>query len=386
MTDDYSRRDPERPLKQEEVLSFKVVQRTMPLHAVTDEFRLMKSYLRTELTAQTAKRVCEKSGSHLLKMVSARTEGDSAVLYIEPAGANKRPRVLPSVNAADIAFCKVLYRPLALEIEGRSARSVVDDIMNPDDQSDAVLRAFASVFGQDVLDAACEALLDRPKHVTKLSAGEFPIIFVPHASGEDLQLTPVSPATAFMGVKAAINKLYERKKAAGLPLPRRGAFETQSISSKPQNISGAIGGPRKRVMAHLPQVMEQADAEMHRYVHGGSFPRWRDDTVAEWVIRYADMLEADKTYNNRDTRAALDRTADRLIRDAADFIAETVEEAHFAVKEAGRSPDDIPQPPKPDRVLLRRPWPNDDFDKARKALASAHFQHRFMKFKDTENA
>ncbi len=73
MTDDYSRRDPERPLKQEEVLSFKVVQRTMPLHAVTDEFRLMKSYLRTELTAQTAKRVCEKSGSHLLKMVSART-------------------------------------------------------------------------------------------------------------------------------------------------------------------------------------------------------------------------------------------------------------------------------------------------------------------------
>ncbi|SFQ69117.1 hypothetical protein SAMN05421853_1236 [Roseivivax halotolerans] len=374
----------ERLLKTEKVLSFKKVGRTVPLEELPQEFRLMGSYLKSKLTAEITLRVCKKSGSHLLKLVSARTEGDSAILYVAPPTANKRPKVLPSVNAPDIPFCKVLYRPL--EIEGRPPRSVVDDIMNPDDYSDTVLNAFASVFGKDVLDAAREALLNSPKQVTKLAAGEFPIIFVPRAGGGDLQLTPVAPATAFMGVKAAINALYERKKASGLPIPQRGAFEAQSISSKPQNISGAIGGPRKRIIAKLPQVMEQAEAEIHRYIHGGSFPRWRDDAVAEWVIRYADMLEADKTYNDRNTRAALDRTADRLIRDAMAFVSETVEEARVAKETAAGSPDEIPPPPEPDRAILRRYWPKDGFDKARKALTSAHFQHRLMKLKDTESA
>lgn len=365
-----------------DLLSFKKTGRVLSLDTLNDEFSMIEEAVGTgKLTAEKARCVCEKSGTHLLKMVSARTHTDSAVLYIQPSGTNERPDILPSVNAPDIPYCKVLYRPL--EFEGRPARSVVDDIMNPDDLSDVVLQAFASVFGQDVLDAARDALLYSPKKVKKLAAGEFPIIFVPRATGGDLQLTPVSPAMAFMGVKAAINALYERKEAIGLP---RGAFETQSISSKPQNISGAIGGPRKRIMARLPHVMEQAEAEMHRYVHGGSFPRWRDNAVANWVIRYADMLEADKAYNDHNTRAALDRTADHLILDAMAFIAETVEEARLTANADGAASDELAKPPDPDSVILRRSWPQDGFDRARKALTSVHFHHRLEKLKETESA
>ena len=82
-----------------------------------------------------------------------------------------------------------------------------------------------------------------------------------------------------MGVKSVINALYDRKKAAGLALPPHGAFDNQSISSKPQNISGAIGGPRRRIVARMPAVLGQTEAELHRYLHGGSSPRWRQDAV-----------------------------------------------------------------------------------------------------------
>ena len=248
--------------------------------------------------------------------------------------------------------------------------------MNPDDASESILGAFASVFGQDVLDAVKAALLEKANGVTSLASGEFPIVFVPRTGGGDLQITPVSPATAFMGVKDAIKVLDAQKKADGLQVPF-GSFENQSISSKPQNISGAIGGPRRRVMAKMRDIMKQSDAEIYRYVRGGSFPRWREHDVADWVIRYADMLERGKTYNNRDTRAALDNMADRLIGGALDFIDEILAEVRF-VAEA----DDIEAPerknlPEPAKILLRCQCLLDsDYNKVRKALTDPHFKGR----------
>ena len=364
-------------VKIDDVLSFKETGRQIKPDAVAAEFRLMKDFLKKSLTAQVATRVCEKSGTHLLKMVSPRVDTNHAVLYFDTPGSNERPRILPSVNAPDIPFCKVLYRPL--EIAGRSGRSVIDHIMNPDDASEAILGAFGFVFGQDVLDAVKDALFEKINAVSSLASGEFPIVFVPCIGGGDLQITPVSPATAFMGVKDAINAFYAQRKADGLRVPF-GSFENQSISSKPQNISGAIGGPRRRVMAKMPNIMKQFDAEIYRYIHGGSFPRWREHDVADWVIRYANMLERDKTYNNRNTRVALDRMADRLIGGAVDFIDETLAEVRF-VAEA----DDIEAPerqnlPEPAKILLRRRWSESDFNKARKALTDPHFKHRVKHF------
>lgn len=362
-----------------EILSFKEVGHPIPLETVADEFEVIRACLKNPLTPEIATRVCQKSGTHLVKLVSARTDGDHACLNIKRRDANQQPPILPSVNAPDIPFAKVLYRPL--EIIGRPSRSVIDDIRNPDDQSDIVLRAFALVFGVDVLQAAENALLQPTRPVSKLAAGEFPIIFVPRPDSRDLQITPVAPSTAFMGVKSVINALYDRKTAGGLPRPPRGAFENQSISSKPQNISGAIGGPRRRIIARMPAVLDQGDADLHRYIQGGSFPRWREDAVRDWVLRYADLLDADKIFNNSKTRAALDRTADRLIRAASDFIEETVAEARAIAGESGVNLQSLPRPIDPVGALMRRWWTDGTQDKARKALTSAHFEHRLSRMK-----
>ena len=370
-------------MKRDDYLTFKVVGGPVALHDVADEFSLMKGFLKKPLTAEIAARVCERSGSHLLKMVSARAEGDEACLYFASPEVNHRPKILPSTNAGDILYCKVLFRPL--DILGHPTRCVVDDIMNPDDASESILDAFASVFGKDVLDAMREKLLENPKRVTKLAAGEFPIIFVPRPDGKDLQITPVSPASAFTDMRTVINSLYDRRKAEGGKVPR-GAFLKQSVSSKPQNISGAIGDPRRRIMAAMPPVLNKFSAELYRFVHGGSFPRWQDPDVANWVLRYADMLDADTRFNDKNTRAALDRTANRLIQDADAFIAETYEEAIRLAIDNELDPATLAAPPPPDRVLILRAWPKDSFDKARQALASLHFVDRMAKKPQPVNA
>ena len=363
--------------KTNELLSFMETGRRIPLHAVAAELHLMKGKLKKPMTAKVATRVCKKSGTHLLKMVSPRVDTEHACLCFVQPYANERPKILPAVNAADIPFCKVLYRPL--EIIGQPSRSVIDHILNPDDASDDVLAAFAEIFGKEVLEAASAALLQKRDSVTKLAAGEFPVIFVPRANGSDLQITPVSLAEAYMGVKSVINDLYTRKKEDGVGMSSS-AFENQAISSKPQNISGAIGGPRRRVMARMPRVMEQTEAGIYRFAHGGSFPRWRDKAVALGVLRYADMIEADKSYNDRNTRKALDGMADRLIGDAQNFIDEIIEEVEFVAEDFGLKPADIPKPPGPANVLIRLRWRTDDRNKARKALASRHFMRRMKHF------
>jgi len=372
--------DQEFPIEEETppkgLLSFKKLNRPIPPDALANEFRLMRDELGRELTAEVATRICEKSGTHLLKLVSPRADGDHAVLTVSPGPGNRRPAPLPSVNAPDIPFCKLIYRPL--EVEGAEPMSVVDHVLNPADHTGPVLDAFAAVFGEDVLEAIRTALLEETRTPSKLAAGNFPILFVPRPGGGDLQVTPVSPAQAFMGMKGVKNRYFDKPTEAR-PRPPRGRWHAQAISSQPQNISGAIGGPRARFLATMPATMRQEAAELYRYVHGGGFPRWRDEDVRVWVLRYADMLEADETYNNSDTRAALDRTADRLIRDALIFRDEVLEDAKNLTPSLDVTTA-LADPPGPARILIRRAWGTEEaFGRARKALTSPHFEHRVSK-------
>lgn len=375
---------PNSKMEKPTVLSFKSIRRPLDANQLDGEFALIKDALGKDFPAEVARRICEKSGSHLLKMVSPRADGEHACLFFEEQGSNRRPQILPSTNAPDIPFCKVIWRPL--EIIGYPTLSTVDHILNPIDISPKVLDAFARVFGQDVLDAMRETLLETPKRVEKLAAGEFPIIFIPRPGGGDLQITPVSPAASFMDMKRVTDP-YFQKASKEMPRPPRGRWHRQAVSSKPQNISGAIGGPRARFMAVMPPGMTQFDAELHRFLHGGSFPRWREPDVEVWVLRYAEMLEADATYNNQDTRAALDRTANRLIRDAGAFIMETLRDAEVAASRWHPPMDRIPDPPGIALILLRRRWKSDnDHRKARKALTSPHFEHRLRLHRNGEEA
>lgn len=362
-------------IKKDDLLSFKSVGRLLSSEQdIRDEFVLMKQCLKHPFTRAVASRIARKSGTHLVKLVSPRADGDNAILVSLASQTNRRPDLMPSTNAPDIPFCKVVYRPL--EIEGHPSRSVIDHIINPEDHSSKVLDAFAEAFGADVLVALHDALHEERKGVEKLGAGEFPIIFLPHPGGGDLQVTPVSPAASFMAMKTVTNP-YFLKATKERPRPRRGKWHRQAVSAKPQNISGAIGGPRVRFLATMPAGLLQADAELYRFVRGGGFPRWRDEDVAIWVRRYADMLDADSRYNDRNTRAALDRTADRLIRDAREFAHGVLMEARQVAERDGLDIAGIAPPPNVGALLIRRKWGSDDeYGRVRKALTSPHFEHR----------
>ena len=359
--------------KKSDLLSFKCTGQILHLHQVEQEFRRMSDACGKPLTAEIATRVCTKSGTHLIKLVSPRTDGEHAVLRVERTGGNMRSSLLPSVNAPDIPFAKIIFRPL--EIFDHPAKSVVDHVLNPDDISDAVLHAFGSVFGVDVLQAVKAVLSGPPPMALKLSDGEFPIIFIPSPKGGDLQVTPVSPATAYMGMKD-VTGLYFQKQEKDAPRVPRGRWHKQAVSAKPQNISGAIGGPRVRFLAEMPRDLAKYDAELYRYVQGGGFPRWGDPDVKTWVLRYADLLDRDRSFNNQGTRKGLDGLADRLIRDAQAFIDETCEDAKRMAQTQGVAPDVLKAPPRPAEILLRRSWPKDGFDRARRVLGSAHFDYR----------
>lgn len=362
--------------KPDSVLSFKPLGRLLPLEGVKDEFLLMQAALKKPLTAEIAARICEKSGSHLLKLVSPRVDGAHAVLRVDAQGGNRKSSLLPSTNAPDIPYGKVLYRPL--EVMGAPTMSVVDHVLNPDDNSPHVLAAFAEVFGQDVLDAMRKELLGPAPCPQMLGVGEFPIVFVPRPGGGDLQVTPVAPALAFMGIKRVVDLFFE-KPTTDNPNPRRGEWTKQAISSKPQNISGAIGGPRTRFLARMPAGMRQTDADLYRYIHGGAFPAWRDSDVGVWVLRYAGMLEGDALYNDQNTRAALDKVADRLLDDALSFARQMIEEARFVAHEYGVDVGGLKAPPDAGTLAFRRRWKNQDERAiARRALTSVHFVRRMQ--------
>ena len=362
-----------RKIPKEELLSFKPTGRVVPVDNLAKEFGLMRDACGRKVTPEILGRICRKSGTHLVKLVSPRVDGDHAVLRFGPAGESKRFALLPSVNAADIPFAKIIFRPL--EIMGHSPRSLVEHVMNPDDISERVCSAFEAAFGAEGLDAIRSALLGSAPVVTKLSAGEFPIVFIPSPKGGDLQVTPVSPAASYMGMKDVTDP-YFKKQERDAPRVPRGRWHWQSVSGKPQNISGAIGGPRRRFLAEMPRSMDQSEAELYRFVLGGEFPRWRERDVDIWVLRYADRLDEGREFNNADTRAGLDRLADILIRDANEFAAETMEYAERFADAEHIPREKLKAPPRTAQILLRRPWFRGGFHRARRALNSAHFDYR----------
>lgn len=365
-------------VKTEQLLSFKTTGRNIAKDALSAEFSLMKGCLKSPLTPKIAQRLADKSGNYLLKLVSPRTDGDTIVLRIETPRGNRLSAVFPSTNALDIPFCKVIFRPL--EIDGYPPRSVVDLIRNPEEHTTIVLDAFAEVFGTDVLETLKTSLLTVLPAPTQLGIGEFPIIFVPRPDGQDLQITPVSPAVAFMGMKR-VRKHYFQKTQPDRPMPRS-KWTEQAVSAKPQNISGAIGGARVRFRADMPVQLSQEEADLFRFAQGGAFPLWRDSAVAARILRYGDRLATDNEFNNKNTRAALDRMADDLISAAVEFIQDTLCDTTDYAKRQGISEKHSALPSLP-QLLLKRRWKNtDDEDKARKALTSPHFEHRLAKSRE----
>ena len=368
----------------EALLSFRSTGRSLVPDDLEHEFALMNLAAmkdrkgRDTVEPEVFRRVMQKSGTHLIKLISSRADSGAPVLRVGDAHRNRRLPLLPAVNATDIPYAKILFRPL--EIRGETARSLVDHARDPSGISERVLEAFARVFGEEAREAVVEALLKAPPAVERLAAGEFPIIFAPRPGGGDIQITPVSPAAAYMAMKRVIEP-YFRKQSPGAPRVPRGRWHRQKISDKPQNISGAIGGPRVRFLAEMPPGTERTGEEILGFVHGGRFPVWRDPGIADRVLKYADLLGRDGKRNDMHAVAELDRMADWLIEDAREFAAEAMEDASVLADRHGISRDTIRTPPDAGHILLRRHWGGyDRFRRARRALAGAHFTRRLREF------
>ncbi len=359
-------------LKKADVLSFRCVNRILAADDVEAEFALMRGMLTKAPTPSDFHRVGMGSGSHLLKLTTPRADINQCALRFARPGSNDLPFFAVSVNAPDIPYAKIVYRPL--EVLGCAPKSVLDHIRDRDDHSKCVLSAFAAVFGEDCLEALQSALLGDGQQITSLpDTGEFPTIFLPRPGGGDIQATPVSPAETFMGFKNMSSAWFLDQEKGAPPVPR-GRWLRQAISAKPQNISGMIGGPRQRFLAQMPSVMRDHDAAILRYAMGGSFPGWWDDDVEAAVLHYAGRLEME--YTNSDIRAGTDWYADKLISGALDFIMETQENARDLLEIEGKSDKTLTRPPRPSALILRRRWKRNDREVAMKALISPHFRDR----------
>lgn len=375
-SDGSTERHPATPPKKKEVLSFHSVGRYFDPEdlpgALEAEFRLMLSMLGKAPKRADFERIGMGSGSHLLKLTTARADVRQSVLRTKGGEHAATAVYAPSVNAPDIPLAKVVFRPL--DIEGRPSKSVVDHLRNPDDISEVVLGAFAAVFGEDCLDGLSEALLGEGQVITSLPAtGEFPVIFLPRPGGGDIQATPVSPVETFMGFKRMADAWFlEREK--DMPPPPRGRWVKQEISSKPQNISAAIGGPRMRFLAEMPPVMRGYEAAVRRYALGGQFPRWRDTHVEAAVLQYDQRLSME--YTNKAIREGTDFYADRLIAGALEFIHSVLVDAREVVAQGENPTLALPVPPKPSAVILARKWRPEDKLKALRAVTSPHFRDR----------
>lgn len=359
-------------LKKPDVLSFRCVNRILTEDDVEAEFALMRGMLIKAPVASDFHRVGIGSGSHLLKLTTPRADITQSVLRFARPGSNDLPFFAASLNAPDIPYAKIVYRPL--EVLGRAPKSVLDHIREPDDISEKILSDFAAVFGDDCLEAFQSALLGDGLQITSLpDTGEFPTIFLPRPGGGDIQATPVSPVEAFMGFKNMSSAWFLKQEKDAPPVPR-GRWLKQSISAKPQNISGMIGGPRQRFFAQMPSAMRDHDAAILRYALGGSFPGWWDDDVEAAALHYAGRLEME--YTNSAIRAGSDWYADKLISGALDFIAEIQEEARELLERESKGDKALISPPRPSALILRRRWKKNDRETAMKALTSPHFRDR----------
>jgi len=364
--------------KGKSVLSFRPIGKPIPIDEVPQAYREMAEEYGKPVTPEAMARVGAKSGSHLLKLISPRAAGDQSVMRLPATDSNREPKLIPSVNAADIPVAKIAFRPL--EVLGQPTRNLVQHILNPDDVSDHVTEAFASVFGADVLNALKAALSAAPAPITRLPGAEFPIVFLPNPAGGDLQATPVAPAAAYMDMRDVIAPYYRKQEKDGPKVPR-GCWSRQAISAKPQNISGAIGGPRIRFHARFPQTLQRIKAEIYRFASGGRFPRMnREDAAeaAERVLRYADLLAREAEHSNQDIRNGLDNLADWMIAEAIGFIEEVMGEAVQLKPDATNL-----KTPSPGEVLLDcRYERNDDRLRARQVLSGPHFRSRVTLIED----
>ena len=182
--------------KLDELIGHRPLGRPLALDELEAEFRLIREAQGdSPSTPRDFGIVGERSGTHLLKLVSSRASSGQHVLRFELGQDEYASHFLPSTDANQIKAAKIAFRPL--EVEGGDPKSLVDHVLHPDNRSSAVVEAFSNAYGDESLAALKSTLTSALKPIEELPAHEFPVIFLPHPNGGDVQSTPVSPAVAY---------------------------------------------------------------------------------------------------------------------------------------------------------------------------------------------
>lgn len=266
--------------------------------------------------------VCRNSGTHILKLLNPKAEDH--ILRFPIAGSNQAPKFFPSMNARFGKFAKILYQPVAIE-GTEEARSLLEHVMQPDGLSPEIEASFVAAFSKESLEAICEKLKEERTGVATLPAQNFPIVYAPDPDGGELQLTPISPMQSYNGFKAEV-------------IPKKGVKEPirlmrQDVSSKMQNISVAIGGPRVRFYGSVPPAMMRDEAALLRMIKGGPVPAPSSyelsDRLDHLVKLHAARAEHanGKGYFNAEMEHGMRRLISWIIDEAITWLDETLEAA-----------------------------------------------------------
>lgn len=278
--------------------------------------------------------VAQNSGTHILKLLNKQSEDH--VLRLAAPGVNRRPKFFPSMNAALGKYAKIIFQPVAiLGVPGY--KSLVDHILEPDDISAAIEASFVEAFSKESLLALKEGLLEDRSGVGRLHAQNFPVVYAPSPDGGDLQLTPIAPLQVYADFKGEVIPEVGSKESIRL--------SRQEVTSKTQNISIFIGGPRVRFSGSVPPALANGDAGVIRMVKGGPIPAPSSEDLTDRLdhlvkLHYAKTdYAAGKGYFNADMEKGLRRLAGWLIDEAIAWVSDIEEaaqeiEAEFVMPKA----------------------------------------------------
>jgi hypothetical protein len=354
-------------------LSVSSIGRPYGVHEIPEIFEDMKKGLKKALPENAFAQAIEKLGTHAPKIISPRADKIYGMNFRIPR-KNAPSKTWVSGNGALGSHAKVLCRPIAI-IGEPGNESFIERIMSGCKHAPALENAFANAFGQAALNHVKAAVSKGPTSSAGIALhGEnFPIFYLPGPDGTDIQASPGGYVDAYVAInslrretRATSNAWWdfekERQKAIKAditndmdkdeaekqhpqkPRPPQVSWIVTAVSDKMQNAVIGVEKQRSRLFVKFPEVLDQEDADLWRYVNNGAFPPLRNPELPEILVRYAHTFHLwDKMDFKPDALTAkIDNLADAAIRRAIwhiDDIKEDISRDYQHLSETFEPPE-----------------------------------------------
>lgn len=284
-----------------------------------------------KFTPSLFERSAKLGATHTLKLLNSNVK--NSVLKIARRDGIM-PRLFHAGDATAVPAGKIIYRPIA--VDGfPQARSIADHILREDDSSQLIFESFITVFGQQAFDIVYACISKPASAKEELYHEAFPIVYVPGPDGRELQLTPIVSIETHANMRSEIfpPAAEEGQKK------RFGQVSKSEISSKPQNITGAIAPTHVRMRAEFPEPMTVRQADIFRVKAGGYLPALPQDEVKGllelYAVQYTRLVAPTEGEQYiRFTEERMDSIANRIIDVLEEHLNEIealckVEDANF---------------------------------------------------------